>query len=821
VSVSIGSLFGEVELGDKFSEPLIKLAEYCEMGGKSFKALAEAGGIAVGVVASLSIAIFELGERGSEVGHVSETFDRLSGSVGSTGAVMLGALRSGVQGTISDFDLMRTANASLNAGVVKNAGDFNIMARAALLLGQQGGGTANALDTITRAMETGMSRGLKHLGVLVDNKDAMAAYEMATGKSAATMSAHETATVKAHAVLEALKQKLAETGDTELSFEQKAQQAKVAMSNFTDALAVSVSQSPVVMQAMTFVSDRISQAFGSAKADQVQNLTGFVNKFVIAMVSAADSAVTVAEFITNAFNGTKLIVADILEGMSGGVKMVMDSVHSFVELAATAPGALGAPYRALLPTLTGVKDLTDSLAINYKKGGQEAYDAAAKAQAGFDAAHKTLGDMQTQLMLVDGQLVKIPKSAEDLKKIADAANANAAATMAWNKEQAKAQEAADKLALEGLSDYKRIQDEITLANAKGVNERQVKMQQAEDAEVIALGKKYGTASDTYSRLAALVAEKYNQMRAAEDGYYSQSSMANRKYEADIQQLQTTGTQAKLLALKTQEQAELDGLAQTYGSASTHYTQLAALVAEKYRLMALQAQGYYATVEQAAAAAGFQTQAEMEQTAEVALETYNEMLDSGLYTYKTLQKAHEAYKKAEAAANDEAYMDTKAKFELIASAASGILRSIFGKSKAAAIAAVIIDTAQGVIKSFAQYGWPWGLAPAAAIVAAGAESIGKINSQGTGGFALGTPGTSFGDFGSGSLEMLHGKEAVINEHGADTLADMVTAAAHGNDAEILASLKELVGVVRRQSQQQTAAMSLMPTLMKGALQEAMG
>ena len=60
------------------------------------------------------------------------------------------------------------------------------------------------------------------------------------------------------------------------------------------------------------------------------------------------------------------------------------------------------------------------------------------------------------------------------------------------------------------------------------------------------------------------------------------------------------------------------------------------------------------------------------------------------------------------------------------AISGVLTSIFGESKSAAIAGAIIDTAAAVVSSFKNAGgWPWGLIPAAAMAAAGLAQIRTI------------------------------------------------------------------------------------------------
>jgi hypothetical protein len=65
------------------------------------------------------------------------------------------------------------------------------------------------------------------------------------------------------------------------------------------------------------------------------------------------------------------------------------------------------------------------------------------------------------------------------------------------------------------------------------------------------------------------------------------------------------------------------------------------------------------------------------------------------------------------------------------------------SKAFSIAQVVINTAQGISKAFAQYGWPAGVGPAAAIAASGAVQLANIASAESGKIKGGSGGGSRG------------------------------------------------------------------------------
>ena len=61
-------------------------------------------------------------------------------------------------------------------------------------------------------------------------------------------------------------------------------------------------------------------------------------------------------------------------------------------------------------------------------------------------------------------------------------------------------------------------------------------------------------------------------------------------------------------------------------------------------------------------------------------------------------------------------------------AKGHNRELFYLMKAAAIATATVQTAQLVVSTYKEYGWPWGLVAGAAAAAAGAAQIASISSQ---------------------------------------------------------------------------------------------
>jgi hypothetical protein len=718
--LSIGELVGTVSLNDQFSGPVDKVAKSLGLASESFTALAGAAGIVGGAVVGATSAIVALGVHGADVADVSSAFDQLTSAAGSTSEAMLGALRDGTLGTISNFDLMKASNGVLASGLITSADSMKTLAAGAKLLADRtGGDTAQAFETLTSAMATGRTQALKSLGVVIDSDTAVQAYANSVHRTVPALSDQEVAAAKAQAVLLGLKSALDANGPATADFGDRINQGKAAIQNFVDNVSVAVANSPALAVVMETISSSIQSAFGGNNQAAIQTISDYVTKFGIFLVQTAEVGVEGARFITNAFEGSKVIFNAVLEALFSGIGSAAGVLADLADKATALP-VVGSSFATLAGDIHATADMANSLALGFGEMKEKAVDSAADTNAGFDSVQAVLGKVEEKMKAVAGAQVEVQTTAAGVKQ----AHTDAAA-------------AANALAqvMAGLSE----EDE---------------------------------------RWRRDIVEVVGDVNSKFVGMLNDITMANQ-----------TSVDARVTAIAIERDKVLEDLAlkqQWYGE---YYDVLVTLANEKYRLMTEAAQGHFATVQQAAEEAGFLTREQMEQTRDNALQLYNDMKASGLFTYKELQAAHAKYKKAEDELNGTTSLSAIQKFEAIASAASTILRTLFGKSKAAAIAAVIIDTAAGVVKSFAQYGWPWGLVPAAAITAQGFAAISKINSA-DGSFAQGTPEMSFVDFGRVSRVDLHGQEAVVNRAQGETLQELLVAAVAGREQETAREIKGL-------------------------------
>lgn len=138
------------------------------------------GGVAVGnlltsafktglnVLAQVPGALLEIGRRGSDVADVRGAFESLAGGA-ARARDTLGELRSAFGGTLTDFDLMKSANEVLQRGVQLSSRDFSTLAKGARVLGESLGDPKARFDGMLSAIAKGNERELKQLGVNLGN----------------------------------------------------------------------------------------------------------------------------------------------------------------------------------------------------------------------------------------------------------------------------------------------------------------------------------------------------------------------------------------------------------------------------------------------------------------------------------------------------------------------------------------------------------------------------------------------------------------------------------------------------------------------------
>lgn len=731
-------------------EQAVNLHIFEELGKKGIEAVK---GIAEGILA--------LGERGAQVNDVAEAFEVLSHRAGSTAEVMLGQLRKGTVGAISDFDLMKMANRALGSGFVKSAEDMGTLAAGARMLAKATGGDASeAFDKFMSVLASGKTKALKTMGIFVDGKKAVEDYAHAHHVSSEELSESGKAAAMGEAALRVLHDRLKTMGPSQADFGEKVAAAKVQLINFKDSIAVAVAQSPVLNAALDAIAQLFVKAFGGDKKALIQSIADVIGKVAIGFMSVGEMGVKVAAFLTDAWYQTKYYFNAFLESVFTGIARIQEGLLSFATFMSKVPG-LANQWKPMVAEIQRNVDGAKSLAYGFGQLAEEAGKTGAKAAAGFKKVEDALGTVKKAMIDAQGKAVEAGNKIRTEGPGGDRDDII----------QSKIKKRAEEIALA----YATLSAEIVAGTKLGLDRRLAEIDVAHAKELENVKKLTENDTAAYAKLAAAVDVKYKQMAASARAGGDEIVHKTQDLVHQVESLTKTGLQKQLANIQYERQRELQSLEYLKANYGAKYTELAALVIAKYEQMKRAATGENQTVEQLAARAGLKSRAELEQTAKVAEETYNRMKASGNYTYGELQKAHENFTKSKQDLDQGWAKFAGERYQEVAGAASSILRSIFGKSKAAAIAATLIDAAVAIVKVFAQYGFPWGIPMAAAIAAQTGAQISKIKSQGSSGFRGGTPGLDFQDFGTVSPELLHGEEAVVPRGKGHVLAAEIAAA----------------------------------------------
>ena len=313
--------------------------------------------------------------------------------------------------------------------------------------------------------------------------------------------------------------------------------------------------------------------------------------------------------------------------------------------------------------------------------------------------------------------------------------------------------------------------ETAMRGAMGAN-RDMGAAAADTAKATAeLGEETGRASEASARLAEQNRRAWEEYARAQEEAAVQIADRTRQLEEELALANAEGLEKRLLDIQFQRDEELRGIEGLKVGYQEQYAELVEMINQKYAEMGAAAQRQHTSIAAGADELGFKTRAALEETALHAQETYERMLESGLFTTDTLRAAYEAAEEAkrQATGKTETYQLTAA--EAVVQGTVEIFGVLGQKYKAAAIAGAIISTYQAIAKALASAPWPWSLALAAGAAATGWANVDRIRSSDAG-WRLGTPGTEFRDFGRESLELLHGPEAVVTVAQGESLAGMV-------------------------------------------------
>jgi predicted transcriptional regulator len=401
----------------------------------SFKAVGQAAGLLLGAIGAVGAGIILLGQRGADVDDVSSAFNRLSADAPAA----LAGLRAGIGGLLTDYDLMKPANAAMSAGFQMNAADAQTMARAAWILADaQGKDLKESYETIANAMATGKVQALGALGLNVELKGASLALKTALGAEGEAITSNAQKQANRQAAMEAMNRVVLAAGAQELDFGEKLTRVKVQIGNMTDSLGVAIASSPVLGVAMNSAGDALQSAFGANQTQTIQALVKAIGQIAIMAVQTATFVVAAASEMASAYYKTRAAVDTLFQAFNDReIARVQALVTTYEAIAATSTTATSTSKLRLqelqieLARLKGVSkgfdsDANDSLATQ------------AKLAAANEKAQKFLDDMIRSMQLAQAQGVSATAIAKGLAQAHVELAGGVHVATAEEKEQAKA-----------------------------------------------------------------------------------------------------------------------------------------------------------------------------------------------------------------------------------------------------------------------------------------------------------------------------------------------------------------------------------------------
>lgn len=171
-----------------------KLDSAAATASKGFSGLASA--LALGGVAALAkgagSVVYEMAQLAARSYEVENAFNRLASSAGQSASGMLNQLKAASSGTISEYNLMLSANKAMMLGVAKNGEEMGRLLEIARSRGQaMGATTEQAFNDIVTGLGRGSALILDNLGIVVSLDEAYQAYAGTLGKVAGELTEAE------------------------------------------------------------------------------------------------------------------------------------------------------------------------------------------------------------------------------------------------------------------------------------------------------------------------------------------------------------------------------------------------------------------------------------------------------------------------------------------------------------------------------------------------------------------------------------------------------------------------------------------------------
>lgn len=420
-SVAAGVQQGVGKIDGAYAQAKRSAEAFRTKHAESFKAVGQAAALVTGAIVATAGAVVALGMRGGEIASVRAGFEKLSRAIGESGDTMLSVARTATKGLISDFDLMAAGNKAMLLGLPLTAQEFGDLAMTAVTLGKaMKQGPTKSLDDLVNALGRSEREVLDNLGIIVSADEANRKYADAIGKTVQQLTDADRKQAFYNEAMDKAREKVAALGGITLTFNDRVQQGRTLMSNFTDSLSVGIATSPVLATAFDGIASSLQGAFGPNQAQTIATIIGWVNRAAIVLVDVGLAGISTAKWITLAFSGLKIVFATLGTLVTGLAAGILGAFSSILNAAEKIPG-IGGQFNEAAAAMRNMKAQADGMRDSFSTQLEEAYVGALNQAQGFDAARGSLEKLKGKMVEASKQAVTSTDITNALAAAADGA----------------------------------------------------------------------------------------------------------------------------------------------------------------------------------------------------------------------------------------------------------------------------------------------------------------------------------------------------------------------------------------------------------------
>lgn len=291
-------------------------------------------------IVGLGAAFIELGNRGAPLQELGIAFDHLTASVGLTSQSLLKDLRAASEGTIADFDLIKTASTAL-LGVT---GDFGKQFGKSLpeflkIAKVEADATGRSVNELFNNLVEGVKKGtpklIENTGLVIDQKAAYQDYAKTLGITVGQLSDTDKSMALLNATLTAGAAAIDTLSGSAESNADKLDRQQATITNIFDGLAIAVQPAfGVVLDATQKVLDLFQQLalavgpiFGGIVSIVANVFSNAINIVSAILQPIFDIVSSIAPYFALAFQ----TVANIIGGVGKVIGAIVGKIVTFLK----------------------------------------------------------------------------------------------------------------------------------------------------------------------------------------------------------------------------------------------------------------------------------------------------------------------------------------------------------------------------------------------------------------------------------------------------------------------------------------------------------